>query len=409
MKIAIVNQPFDAMIPPYQNSIGLWTYHTAACLAISHEVTVFAKRNRMQKGWKDPSRARYRFITCAPNRISDMLARRFMPNESTTLPPIASKLYTLDYITLAALAARAQHAQIVHVHNFTQYVPVIRALYPRAKIVLHMSGEWLSSLDRRIMRERAEKADLILGASNHITRLIAQRFPELSPRCKTLYNGVRLDWFQPVESPIEDRAERRILFVGRISPEKGVHVLVEAFVRLAERFPNLHLDLVGPVEVMPIEYLVKTSQDPHVTRLVEWYSGDYGARLRQLIPPHLAGRVRFAGNVPQAQLPAYYQSADILANPSFSESFGMSLVEAMACGKPVVATRVGGMVEIVEPGKTGFLVEQGSSSALADALATLLEDDALRAHMGKQGRERAAALFGWEQIAHCLLEYYHNL
>jgi spore coat protein SA len=411
MKIAFVNQPFDAMIPPYQNSIGLWTYHVAPSLVQNHEVTVYAKRNRMQKAWQDPSGAQYQFVTSTPNRLFDRLVGMIAPGNDPKQPAISHELYTLDYISLIALSAHRKGVDVIHVHNFTQYIPVIRALYPKVKIVLHMSGEWLSSLHYQKMKQRAEKADLILGSSNHITNLIRQRFPELSARCKTIYNGVQVDVFQRKNGDQQKAkmGEKRLLFVGRVSPEKGVHVLINAFVRLAERYPELHLNLAGPVGAMPIEFIVKVSDDPHVINLAEWYSEDYGILLQRLIPQHLAHRVHFIGSVPQAQLPAYYQAADILVNPSFSESFGMSLVEAMATEKPVIATQVGGMVEIVEPGKTGLLIPQGSVDALADAIASLLDNDDLREQMGKNGRQRALDLFDWPQISNCLLGYYQSL
>jgi glycosyltransferase involved in cell wall biosynthesis len=411
MKIVFVNQPFDAMIPPYQNSLGLWTYHLAPFLVKEHHVTVYAKRNRMQKSLHDPSGVQYRFVACLPNRVSEKLTETIRRNKDARLPGISNDLYTLDYIALIALSARLQGVDVIHVHNFTQYIPVIRALYPRAKIVLHMHSEWLSSLDYQKMKERAEKADLILGSSDYITGLIRQRYPQLGQRCKTVHNGVDASLFKKEigGKAFSNGAEKRLLFVGRVSPEKGVHVLIEAFIRLAEQYPQLHLDLAGPVGAMPVEYIVNISDDPHVQGLVEWYKDDYGVLLKNLIPPHLRERVHFLGNIAQAQLPAYYQNADVLVNPSFSESFGMSLIEAMAAEMPVVATRVGGMVEIVEDRKTGFLIEQGSPEALADAVAALLQSDDLRAQMGMCGRQRVMEMFDWSQVANRLLGYYTSL
>jgi glycosyltransferase involved in cell wall biosynthesis len=96
----------------------------------------------------------------------------------------------------------------------------------------------------------------------------------------------------------------------------------------------------------------------------------------------------------------------VLINPSFSESFGMSLVEAMASGKPVVATRVGGMTEIVDDGQCGVLVPRGDPHALADAILRVVSSDETRRQMGRSGRERAVSLYSWSQIAARMLTLY---
>jgi glycosyltransferase involved in cell wall biosynthesis len=96
---------------------------------------------------------------------------------------------------------------------------------------------------------------------------------------------------------------------------------------------------------------------------------------------------------------AHVQRGDILVNPSYSESFGMSLVEAMACSRPVVATRVGGMKSIVDDGRTGLIVDRGDVAGLAAAIVRLVGDDDLRATMGRNGRKRVEELFSWDVIA----------
>jgi glycosyltransferase involved in cell wall biosynthesis len=105
-------------------------------------------------------------------------------------------------------------------------------------------------------------------------------------------------------------------------------------------------------------------------------------------------------------LASYYQSADILVNPSYSESFGMSLVEALASETPVIATRVGGMVNIVDENETGLLVNREDVNGLAEAMRCLLSDGDLRRQMGKNGRQRVIERFSWPQVAQSALEKY---
>jgi glycosyltransferase involved in cell wall biosynthesis len=240
---------------------------------------------------------------------------------------------------------------------------------------------------------------------------IRARFPEYAGRCHVVYNGVDTELFVPSREVggDDEGGSKRLLFVGRITPEKGIHNLVEAVARLSDRVPGVRLDVVGPDAETPREYIVDISDDNHVKSLASWYKGDYYERLQNLARTRVGDRVTFSGLVPPHELPGYYQKADLLLNPSVSESFGMSLVEAMACGTPVVATRVGGMPEIVEEGRTGVLVAPADPIALSDAVAGLLGDNALRASMRGACRDRAVEMFSWEAISRAVVQRYRAL
>jgi spore coat protein SA len=405
MKIAFVNQPFDGVIPPHQNSVGIWTFQVAPYLAQANQVLVYAKRMRTQNQWDAGDNIEYRFVPALPNiivrRLSNMLARF----QNKTRPVYASSLYYLDYILQVALNLRKEHCDVIHVHNFSQFVPLLRAFNPRAKIAIHMHCEWLSQLDPAMIERRIQKADFILGSSDYITQKVKQRFPQLADRCYTVFNGVDADDFiADASQPTSD--EPRLLFVGRVSPEKGVHVLIEAFRQVAERHPEVKLDLVGTVQELPVDFLIGLSDEPQVAQLAALYQENYSNYLQRLIPVQLKDRVRFWGGVPHEKTREFYQKANILVNPSFSEAFGMSLIEGMANQKPVIATRVGGMPEIVRNGKTGLLVNTGDVSALADAMNQLLANSEQQRTMGRAGRERVLKLFTWEKVTKRLSSYY---
>ncbi|MGE0767234.1 MAG: glycosyltransferase family 4 protein [Hyphomicrobiaceae bacterium] len=397
-KLAIVNQPLDGVVPPEQTSIGIWTFNVAPHLARHYDVTVYSRWKRSQRSWKRDERLRYHFVRSLPQRVVGSLKPAIARLKDQNLPVVASRLHYLDYALAVALQLRRRGVDIVHIHNFTQFVPIVRTFNPRAKLVLHMAGEWLTQLDARIMGERAEMCDLILGASDHITNLIRARFPRLAHRCHTVYNGVDVEKFSP-PAVVRPRDEpKRLLFVGRVSPEKGVHVLLEALPTIAEKYPGVHLDIVGAVGAMPAEHLVSLSDDRDVRGLLSLYAEPYGTYLGRLIPRALANQVNFMGNLPHDALVDQYRRADLLINPSYSESFGMSLVEALACETPVVATKVGGMVEIITDDSLGMLVDRGDVSGLAQAILTLLDDDERRTVMGKAGREMVLKRFSWSQI-----------
>jgi glycosyltransferase involved in cell wall biosynthesis len=409
VKIAFVNQPLDLLVPPVQNSIGIWTYQVAPLVARQHQVLVYGKRTALQKVWRQQKGVQYCFLTAVPNRLLAHLSRLTSPYINRKRPFFASHFYHLDYALGVALSLRRRQVDVIHVHNFSQLVPVIRALNPRAKIALHMHCEWLSQLDEQLIARRIASCDLVLGSSEYITDKVRRRFPQFCHRCRTIYNGVDAGRFVPPEAAPGRADEKRLLFVGRVSPEKGVHDLLEAFYLVREQFPQVKLELVGPVGAMPREFLVDLSDEPDVAALAGLYGEDYGAQLRRLaafLPP---GRVHFAGSRPHDEIASSYWSADVLINPSYSEAFGMSLVEAMAAGKPVVATRAGGMTEIVESTQAGLLVARGDPPGLAQAILRLLHNDELRRQMGEQGRRAVLETYAWPRIAARLLEYYEEL
>jgi glycosyltransferase involved in cell wall biosynthesis len=409
MKIAFVNQPIDLLIPPIQNSIGIWTYQVAPRVAQKHQVLVYGKRTALQKSWREQAGVEYRFARAVPNRLLGRLSRLTLPYLDRKRPFFASRLYHLDYALGVALSLRRQRPDVIHVHNFSQLVPVIRTLNPRAKIALHMHCEWLSQLDESTMARRIACCDLILGSSEYITAKVRRRFPQFDDRCRTIYNGVDADRFVQPAAPRTALAEKRLLFVGRVSPEKGVHDLLEAFYLVHQQCPEVKLALVGPVGAMPREFLVDLSDEADVAALATLYGEDYGAHLGRLAACLPDGRVHFAGSRPHDEIPAAYWDADILINPSYSEAFGMSLVEAMAAGKPVIATRTGGMTEIVASAGAGLLVERGDPAGLAEAILHLLRDDDLRQQMGERGRRAVLEQYDWPRIGERLLGYYHEL
>ena len=412
MKIAFVNQPMDGVIPPYQNSIGIWTFQVARRVAQNNEVIVYAKWMRTQKQWQEETgEIEYRFVWALPNKIISKITGFLARFQKKERPVHASILYYLDYILQVALDLRKEKCDFIHIHNFTQFVSVVRAFNPNAKIVLHMNCEWLSQLDQRMIERRMAKADLILGSSDYITEKIRRRFPHFAKVCQTVFNGVDANYFvSQNDNGIEKaNSDQRLLFVGRVSPEKGVHDLIDAFGQVAERYPNAKLDIVGPVGELPVDFIINLSDEPEVAQLASLYEESYEIQLRRLVPSHLAEQVSFWGSVPHDKILKHYHNTDILINPSYSESFGMSLVEAMASEKPVVATRVGGMQEIVKEGETGLLVERGNISALAEAIIQLLADAELRQSMGKAGRKRVLSLFDWDQVAESLIKHYEDV
>jgi glycosyltransferase involved in cell wall biosynthesis len=245
------------------------------------------------------------------------------------------------------------------------------------------------------------KADAIVCCSDHIRRRFLEVFPDFAGKSHVVYNGTNVERFLPSDNVAATSPSQRlrVLFVGRVSPEKGVHLLVEAFAKIAPSIPNASLELVGGVGSLPPEFLVGLSGDPLVRDLERFYNRDYLSALEEMIPAPLKDRVVFHGGVDHAALAAHYRGATVFAAASLSDAFPLPVVEAMGAGLPVVGSAVGGIPEAVVDGETGLLFEPGNVDALAAALKRMLDDGDLRQRMGAAGRARALQLFSWQAIS----------
>jgi len=240
----------------------------------------------------------------------------------------------------------------------------------------------VSAADRIVAANVVERAELLRDYAAH------------SSRIATIPCGVDTDLFTP-----GDRAEARrrldldgrpvLLWVGRIAPIKGLDTLLDAVARLSESGQDMRLLVVGG------DADERTSG--HETSLRQ--------RIERL---GLGDSVRFLGPRPQGVLPLYYAASDVTVLPSYYESFGMVALEAMACGSPVIASRVGGLVTTVRDGVTGFLVPDGDVEALAERIETLVADPELRWRLGREG-VRWAAQHRWPCVAEAVCKEYASL
>jgi glycosyltransferase involved in cell wall biosynthesis len=273
-----------------------------------------------------------------------------------------------------------------------------------------MNCDWLVQLDRRLIHERLRGADAIIGCCEYITDNIRRRFPEYADRCITVYNGADIGEFLPREERTESSAGARVLYVGRVSPEKGLHVLLDAFERVVAVRPEARLEVVGGEYLPPMGFIVGVSANPEIRALGRFYGSSYLQYLRDRVRAELLGRVSFAGSLAHHEVAERLRKADIFVQPSvWSEPFPLSVVEAMATGLPVVGSRAGGLPEAVADNETGLLVESGDPGALAEALLKLINDQALAWNMGESGCTRARRMFSWDAVAGTLSRCYEAL
>lgn len=267
----------------------------------------------------------------------------------------------------------------VHVHE--PLVPLVSAAAVRASEcttvgTFHAAGEGRSiayGAGRFFYGDVVRRLDRRIAVSRSAAESISRYFPggyEIVP------NGIRYGWFAAERPRPEGFPEGKgpfVLFVGRNEPRKGLPVLLDAFRRVVEIEPGAGLVLVG--------------------------SGLDRDEVLKEVEPGIRSRIASPGFVPDEQLPAYYGHSDVFCSPAIGgESFGIVLIEAMAAGTPVVASKIPGYVDVVDGTGGGLLFEAGDPSSLAEALLRLIQDRVLAERLSENGRLNTRQ-FDWNSLA----------
>jgi glycosyltransferase involved in cell wall biosynthesis len=259
--------------------------------------------------------------------------------------------------------------------DITEWLAANRRAHPIlsrvARLLLPLRNLWLRQADRFLSISSAITAEFLS------TGMPSSRIVEIT-------NGIDAERFTPV-SPTEKPLLRRrlalpegwlLVYTGRLAEGKGLRWLLDIWSRFAAENPDAHLMLVGSGQK---------------------FGADIEAELHRLVRERgLATRVTFTGAVPNVA--EYLQAADCFVLPSRSESLGISLLEAMACGLPCVATGVGGILDIVEDGSNGLLVPYRDDERLYAALGRIFESPALAARLGEEGRATIVRRFHVDAI-----------
>jgi glycosyltransferase involved in cell wall biosynthesis len=285
----------------------------------------------------------------------------------------------------AGLVRALRGADVVHAHQLHSRTTTL------ALAASSIRGQCRVVTDHGLLRRRGrdvtDLVDQFLAVSQYSADLL-----DLPPdRSRVIFGGADPTRFRP------DASEPRsgVLFLGRLTPHKGIDRLIQALPAGAG--------------------LMVAGSGGHDA---EWPERGYVDRLHELAATS-PGRVTFTGPVDDQDLPALLRRAAVLALPSvdvtcygravaISELLGLSVLEAMASGTPVVASKIGGVPEVVSDGETGFLVAPGDVAALSDRLATLLANRSLRERMGEHARALVCERFTWESCAQRCLDAYHE-
>jgi glycosyltransferase involved in cell wall biosynthesis len=388
MRIAFLTQPWATAIPPSE-SVAIWTQEVARRLADDHDVLIWSRGPPRAEPLRRDG-VEYRFVHGRGDYRLERALRRFDRLRPAGRPAFASPAFQVSYHLGLLRALRSDPPDVIHVQTFSQLVRPAKLACPRAEVVLHIRDQMTAGLAPGLLRRRLTKAGAVIGCSEFVAQGLRTACPEAAPRVRAILNGVDVERFTPSARPSEEPL--RLLYVGRISPEKGTHVLFDAFGRLTG---DVELDVVGE-EAVPPDDMVALLGGPEVRAQA---APGYLSRALALLPEAARLRVRLHGKRSHDELPSFYARANVVVVPSLSEAFGTAAVEAMASGVPVVGTTAGGIPEVVADGETGLLVPPGDPAALGAAISALGADPELRRRLGAAGRQLAEERFSFDRIA----------
>jgi len=289
-------------------------------------------------------------------------------------------------------ALRRYGAQLVHTNSLkTHFIGGLAARLGRLPLIWHVRDLLAENEGYHLLRRAVR---LLRPHIIAISEAVAEQFAGLPAEVTVIPNGIPLDKFCPGPPSSRLRSElgltaddRVLLIVSRLTPWKGHMTLLEAVARLADRWPRLKMVVVGEVA---------------------FWEADYEQQLKQRAAElGLTERVLWTGF--RSDVPELLRLCDIFVLPSVGEPFGRVIIEAMATGRPVVATKSGGVPEVVVDGQTGLLVPPEDAQCLGGAIQTLLADSQRGQQMGAQGLTRAHQLFSADRVAQQAQELYQRI
>ena len=381
MRIALVSEHANPLATVGSVDAGGQNVHVAALAAglveRGHDVTVFSRRD-------DTS------TPVAVTAPEGYVVEHVPAGPPTDVPKDELLQHMPDFADYLRDRWREDPYDVVHAHFWMSGlasvdaakesgVPVLQTFHALGTVKRRHQGSRDTSPPTRIPLERrlCRTVDRVIATcSDEVQELRAMGLPPW--RASVIPCGVDTDAFRPVPVPPRQRSDRpTLLVIGRLVERKGVGNVIEALAQL----PGVELMVAGG----PAPEFLDT--DPDIQRL-RGLAEHFG----------VADRVRFLGSVSRPDVPAVMATADVVVAVPWYEPFGIVPVEAMACGRPVVGSAVGGLLDTVVPGVTGELVPPRRPDLLAPVLRDLLADPERRAAYGRAGRARAVDTYQWREV-----------
>jgi glycosyltransferase involved in cell wall biosynthesis len=328
----------------------------------------------------------YRRDLMNPEWIRDWKAQRGLKADEVT-PEIMTALKQM-YVEFI----EKHNIDVMHGHNFHHFVPghalILTELWADGlPNVLTVHEVWSEFICEDLL-QRA-KWDYIITFCKHVTDGIRQQAPHLD-NLRMIHPGIDVDLFSPNNqndkwaNQLKLRGRPVIIHPARMLPWKGVIYSVRAMEIVRKEYPDALL-------------IITDTED-----IVDWIGElkDYKKEIHRTIQEKKLSHNIISQSFPYSELPWVYNCCDIIIYPTIGEEpFGLVPVEGMACAKPVIVTRSGGMVESVLDGQTGFVIEKENPELLADKILLLLRDKELASRMGQNGRRWVTTEFSRERMA----------
>ncbi len=311
----------------------------------------------------------------------------FEPEKKINAESNLTKLAYLKYVGILKNIIKHFKPDILHAHYATSY-GLVGALSGFHPYVISCWGTDVMKFPQKnfiaksILKYNFKSADEICATSNTIKDYVAK---VTNKPVTVIPFGVNVDEFKPKE--VKSLFDESDFVIGSIKPLEPLYnndVLIESFNSLVKKYDHLKLLIIG--------------------------EGSEEARLKQMCTQlKIEEKVKFTGRIPFNQISNYFNMIHVLANLSEYESFGVSVIEAMACEKPVIVTNVGGLKEVVTDDSVGIKVEVRNTEATSAALEQLILNTAMCKTIGKNAREHVLKLYNWESNLHEMIKVYEEL
>lgn len=247
-------------------------------------------------------------------------------------------------------------------------------------------------------------AEKIVVATEFMQKSLQAANPKIKSKIEIIPQGINQEMFNPKVNQTYVRkkynlseTDKLILYVGRITPEKNIEILIKAFSMLRKKYDNINLFLVGP----------KFSQFP--TKSVKKFS-KYYLKLKDWIQKNnLTDAIVFTGSIPYEKIPYYYAACDLFVQPSLLETFGRATFEAAAVGCPFINSLIGKKKPFYLPKESGIFIEETNSLKLQSAVQTILDNEAKFKESGKLSASLMQIQYNWIEIAKKYLKIYRDL
>ena len=258
---------------------------------------------------------------------------------------------------------------IYTVHDQSPYTAAFRGLERLTRVLAYLALEYRT----------VHKVHHVIAVSRHVYRELIEWIGLLKERVSLIPNGVDTEYFKP-----SGNKKPYILFVGRLTKRKGIDILVRAFAKIAGRFPETKLIIVGDGE-----------EKKNI--------------LNMAIRLNIYNRMLLLSNIPANILRRLYAESSIFVLPSRGEGLPLSLLEAMSSQCAVIATKVSGVTDVIDHMENGIIIELDNIEQLANTLTLLLSDQALLKKIARKAREKAVEEYSWDTIARKVIQVYKKV